>query len=176
MEWGTPRELTFSYITIAGGPSSSPPLGDHGPRGRRDSQTRRTRAPLPHTETCETFVPALGDSLENIPSLCPSPEGEVASPLGHCQGLDPFAGWDDHLGCISNLDMAEQDGAHISPPHSPVTEALEGERSSSEPSSGTRGHLEPGQGAWEGLMGGAPAWKQEAEPGRPPLVHYGGSS
>ncbi|XP_066494244.1 uncharacterized protein [Tiliqua scincoides] len=135
VEWGTPRELTFSYITIAGGASSSPPLGDHGPRGRRDSQTRRTRAPLPHTETCETFVPALGDSLENIPSLCPSPEGEGAPPPGHCQGLDPFSGWDAHLACASEPDTAEGEGAHVSPPHSPVTETLEGEQSSSESSS-----------------------------------------
>ncbi|KAJ6663506.1 hypothetical protein lerEdw1_009585 [Lerista edwardsae] len=135
VEWGTPRELTFSYITIAGGPSSSPPLGDHSPRGRRDSQTRRTRAPLPHMETCETFVPALGDSLENIPSLCPSPEGEGASPPGHCQGLDPFAGWAAHLSCVSDPDTAEGEGAPVSPLHSPITKALEGEQSSSESSS-----------------------------------------
>lgn len=139
VEWGTPRELTFSYITIAGGPSSSPPLGDHGPRGRRDSQTRRAWVPLPHTETCETFVPALGDSLENIPSLCPSPEDEGSPPPGHCQGLDTFSIWDARLGCASEPDTAEDEGAHVSPPHSTDSEALDGEQCSSESSSGTKG-------------------------------------
>ncbi|XP_042295116.1 reticulon-2-like [Sceloporus undulatus] len=147
VEWGTPRELTFSYITIAAPNSSSPPLGDQGPRGRRDSQTRRARVPLPRTETCETFVPALGDSLENIPSLCPSPEGEGSPPLGSCQGLDAFSGWDVHTGFIDELDTAEGEGQSGSPPHSPVGQAKEGEqsiRSSSDSSSDTSlGDLPP---------------------------------
>ncbi|KAH0631625.1 hypothetical protein JD844_006055 [Phrynosoma platyrhinos] len=85
VEWGTPRELTFSYITIAAPNSGSPPMGDHGPRGRRDSQTRRGRAPLPRTETCETFVPALGDntSLGDFPPLdALAPEHEEGAPRG----------------------------------------------------------------------------------------------
>ncbi|XP_075771379.1 reticulon-2 isoform X1 [Pelodiscus sinensis] len=93
VDWGTPRELTFSYITIAGGPDASPP-SEPGPRGRRDSLARRTRSSLPRPETCETLVPALGDSLENIPSLSQSPEGERALLAGQCQGLEPFSAWD----------------------------------------------------------------------------------
>ncbi|XP_053124067.1 reticulon-2 isoform X2 [Hemicordylus capensis] len=138
VEWGTPRELTFSYITIAGGPSSSsssPALGEHGPRARRDSQTRQARASLPRTETCETFVPALGDSLENIPSLCPSPEAEGAPPPAHGQELGPFSSWDAPPSCAGEPDPEEGEGAEVSPHHSPTAEALEGERSSSGSSS-----------------------------------------
>uniref|UniRef100_A0A803T2D3 Uncharacterized protein n=1 Tax=Anolis carolinensis TaxID=28377 RepID=A0A803T2D3_ANOCA len=106
VEWGTPRELTFSYITIA--------TPNSGGGGAGDSHGRRARAPLPRTETCETFVPALGDSLENIPSLCPSPE--TGGP-----GLDPFAGWEAHSG------QADTEGEeHLaSQPHSPAVRAEE---------------------------------------------------
>ncbi|XP_078236237.1 reticulon-2 isoform X1 [Pogona vitticeps] len=132
VEWGTPRELTFSYITIAAPPNSSPTLGDHGPRGRRDSQTRRARAPLPRTETCETFVPALGDSLENIPSLCPSPEGEGAPPPGHGHGLDPFTGWGVPTGYIDEPEGAEgEEAAAEAPCPRLVRPTLEAEWSSS---------------------------------------------
>ncbi|XP_048690330.1 reticulon-2 isoform X2 [Caretta caretta] len=55
------------------------------------------RGPLPRPETCETLVPALGDSLENIPSLCQSPEGEQGLLAGQCQGLEPFSAWDAPL-------------------------------------------------------------------------------
>ncbi|KAL8211987.1 UNVERIFIED_CONTAM: hypothetical protein K2H54_032722 [Gekko kuhli] len=130
VEWGTPRELTFSYITIAGGPSSSPTMGEPGSRGRRDSQGRRTRPALPRTETCETFVPALGDSLENIPSLCPSPEGEGVPPPGHCPGLDSFSGWDVETGHVDEPGIQEGRGPDLSPRHSPTTEAAEGGRCS----------------------------------------------
>uniref|UniRef100_A0A8C4Y5K2 Uncharacterized protein n=1 Tax=Gopherus evgoodei TaxID=1825980 RepID=A0A8C4Y5K2_9SAUR len=95
-DWGTPRELTFSYITFAGGPDAIPP-SEPGPRGRRDSLARRVRGPLPRPETCETLVPMLDDSLENIPSLCQSPEGEQGLPAGQCQGLEPFSAWDAPL-------------------------------------------------------------------------------
>ncbi|XP_067317792.1 reticulon-2 isoform X1 [Anolis sagrei] len=138
VEWGTPRELTFSYITIAAPNSGGggPPLGDPGPRNRRDSQGRRARAPLPRTETCETFVPALGDSLENIPSLCPSPE--AGGP-----GLDPFEGWEAHSGQVDADEVGEE---HlISQPHSPAVRAEEsGQCSSSDSSSETSlGDLPP---------------------------------
>ncbi|EPQ05964.1 Reticulon-2 [Myotis brandtii] len=66
-DWGTPRELTFSYIAFDGGVGSG---------ARRDSAARRprpqgrsvseTRDPPPQ--------PGLGDSLESIPSLSQSPE------------------------------------------------------------------------------------------------------
>lgn len=66
-DWGTPRELTFSYIAFEGGVGSG---------ARRDSAARRprpqgrsvseTRDPPPQ--------PGLGDSLESIPSLSQSPE------------------------------------------------------------------------------------------------------
>lgn len=66
-DWGTPRELTFSYIAFDGLVGSG---------GRRDSVARRSRPqgrsvseprdPLPQ--------PSLGDSLESIPSLSQSPE------------------------------------------------------------------------------------------------------
>lgn len=66
-DWGTPRELTFSYIAFDGAAGSG---------ARRDSAARRprpqgrsvseTRDPPPQ--------PGLGDSLESIPSLSQSPE------------------------------------------------------------------------------------------------------
>lgn len=66
-DWGTPRELTFSYIAFDGMVGSG---------ARRDSAARRprpqgrsvseTRDPPPQ--------PGLGDSLESIPSLSQSPE------------------------------------------------------------------------------------------------------
>uniref|UniRef100_M3Y3F3 Reticulon n=2 Tax=Mustela putorius furo TaxID=9669 RepID=M3Y3F3_MUSPF len=66
-DWGTPRELTFSYIAFDGVVGSG---------ARRDSSARRPRPqgrsiseprdPLPQ--------PGLGDSLESIPSLSQSPE------------------------------------------------------------------------------------------------------
>ncbi|XP_060113839.1 reticulon-2 [Heteronotia binoei] len=143
VEWGTPRELTFSYITIAGGPSSSPTPGEPGSRSRRDSQTRRTRPVLPRTETCETFVPALGDSLENIPSLCPSPEGEGASPPGHCPGLDPFSGWDVDTGYIDDPGLAEGGVVDLSPQHSPTTETAEGAQCSTSSSDLSSEELPP---------------------------------
>ncbi|XP_062995849.1 reticulon-2-like [Elgaria multicarinata webbii] len=150
VEWGTPRELTFSYITIAAPLSGSPTLGEHGPRSRRDSQTRRARGPLPRTETCETFVPALGDSLENIPSLCPSPDGEGASPPGDCQGLDPFSGWDVRAACSHELDVAEGKGVQGSPRHSPVEQGTEWGRSSS--SSSSEVCSDPADSSLEGLL------------------------
>ncbi|XP_008064608.1 reticulon-2 isoform X1 [Carlito syrichta] len=66
-DWGTPRELTFSYIAFDGVVGSG---------GRRDSATRRPRPQGrsiseprdPHPQ------PGLGDSLESIPSLSQSPE------------------------------------------------------------------------------------------------------
>ncbi|XP_063168176.1 reticulon-2 isoform X2 [Candoia aspera] len=137
VEWGTPRELTFSYITIATPSGSSPGLAEQGHRGRRDSQTRRTRAPLPHTETCETFAPMLGDSLENIPSLCPSPEGEVAPSSDSGQGLDSYLlDWDARVGCGSEPDAAEGE-EHASPRPTPPLPAVETEAGSSTACSGT---------------------------------------
>ncbi|XP_036914587.1 reticulon-2 [Sturnira hondurensis] len=66
-DWGTPRELTFSYIAFDGAAGSG---------ARRDSATRRPRPQGrsvseprdPHPQ------PGLGDSLESIPSLSQSPE------------------------------------------------------------------------------------------------------
>ncbi|XP_007430855.1 reticulon-2 isoform X5 [Python bivittatus] len=137
VEWGTPRELTFSYITIATPSGSSPNLADQGHRGRRDSQTRRTRASLPRTETCETFVPTLGDSLENIPSLCPSPEGEVASSSGSGHELDAFLlDWDAHVGCGRELDAAKGE-EHATRCPVPPSLAAEAEGGSSTACSGT---------------------------------------
>uniref|UniRef100_A0A8C7E642 Uncharacterized protein n=1 Tax=Naja naja TaxID=35670 RepID=A0A8C7E642_NAJNA len=135
VEWGTPRELTFSYITIATPSGSSPSAAEH--RGRRDSQARRTRAPLPHTETCETFVPILGDSLENIPSLCPSPEAEGALLSGSGQGLDDFPmDWASQVGYGSNLDASEGEEQASPCPASPLP-AVVTEGGSSTACSGT---------------------------------------
>ncbi|XP_026577272.1 reticulon-2 [Pseudonaja textilis] len=135
LEWGTPRELTFSYITIASPSGSSPSAAEH--RGRRDSQTRRTRAPLPRTETCETFVPTLGDSLENIPSLCPSPEAEGARLSGSGQGLDDFLmDWTSQAGCGSDLDASEGE-EQASPSPAPPSPAVATEGGSSTACSGT---------------------------------------
>ncbi|XP_023355839.1 reticulon-2 isoform X3 [Sarcophilus harrisii] len=60
-DWGTPRELTFSYIAFEAGGS------------RRDSVHRRPR-PSGRSEPREPGPPGLGDSLESIPSLSQSPE------------------------------------------------------------------------------------------------------
>ncbi|KAM9224799.1 reticulon-2 isoform 2-T2 [Dugong dugon] len=66
-DWGTPRELTFSYIAFDGVVSSG---------GRRDSAARR---PRPQSRSVSESrdpppQPGLGDSLESIPSLSQSPE------------------------------------------------------------------------------------------------------
>ncbi|XP_039218062.1 reticulon-2 isoform X2 [Crotalus tigris] len=136
VEWGTPRELTFSYFTIATPSGSSPSAAEH--RGRRDSQTRRTRALLPRTETCETFVPALGDSLENIPSLCPSPEAEGALPSGGGPGLDDFPlDWDSRVGPGRALDAAGGEEQTSPCPTPPSPAAVETEGGSSTACSGT---------------------------------------
>ncbi|XP_055471655.1 reticulon-2 [Psammomys obesus] len=66
-DWGTPRELTFSYIAFDGAVGSG---------GRRDSVARR---PRPQGRSVSEPrdpppQPGLGDSLESIPSLSQSPE------------------------------------------------------------------------------------------------------
>ncbi|XP_008575976.1 PREDICTED: reticulon-2 [Galeopterus variegatus] len=66
-DWGTPRELTFSYIAFDGVVGSG---------GRRDSAARR---PRPQGRSVseprdQPPQPGLGDSLESIPSLSQSPE------------------------------------------------------------------------------------------------------
>ncbi|XP_037675582.1 reticulon-2 [Choloepus didactylus] len=66
-DWGTPRELTFSYIAFDGAVGSG---------GRRDSAARR---PRPQGRSVSEPrdpppQPGLGDSLESIPSLSQSPE------------------------------------------------------------------------------------------------------
>uniref|UniRef100_U3E0M2 Reticulon n=1 Tax=Callithrix jacchus TaxID=9483 RepID=U3E0M2_CALJA len=66
-DWGTPRELTFSYIAFEGVVGSG---------GRRDSTARRPRPQgRSVSEPREQHPqPSLGDSLESIPSLSQSPE------------------------------------------------------------------------------------------------------
>uniref|UniRef100_A0A2K5E7E1 Reticulon n=1 Tax=Aotus nancymaae TaxID=37293 RepID=A0A2K5E7E1_AOTNA len=66
-DWGTPRELTFSYIAFDGVVGSG---------SRRDSTARR---PRPQGRSVseprdQHPQPSLGDSLESIPSLSQSPE------------------------------------------------------------------------------------------------------
>uniref|UniRef100_A0A8C9KMI4 Reticulon n=1 Tax=Panthera tigris altaica TaxID=74533 RepID=A0A8C9KMI4_PANTA len=66
-DWGTPRELTFSYIAFDGVVGSG---------ARRDSAARR---PRPQGRSVSEPrdpppQPGLGDSLESIPSLSQSPE------------------------------------------------------------------------------------------------------
>ncbi|KAF0872364.1 RTN2 protein, partial [Crocuta crocuta] len=66
-DWGTPRELTFSYIAFDGVVGSG---------ARRDSVARR---PRPQGRSVSEPrepppQPGLGDSLESIPSLSQSPE------------------------------------------------------------------------------------------------------
>uniref|UniRef100_A0A8D1XCL8 Reticulon n=1 Tax=Sus scrofa TaxID=9823 RepID=A0A8D1XCL8_PIG len=66
-DWGTPRELTFSYIAFDGVVGSG---------ARRDSAARR---PRPQGRSVSEPrdpppQPSLGDSLESIPSLSQSPE------------------------------------------------------------------------------------------------------
>uniref|UniRef100_A0A8D2DQW5 Reticulon n=1 Tax=Sciurus vulgaris TaxID=55149 RepID=A0A8D2DQW5_SCIVU len=66
-DWGTPRELTFSYIAFDGVVGSG---------GRRDSATRRPRPQGRSISEPRDLPPqpGLGDSLESIPSLSQSPE------------------------------------------------------------------------------------------------------
>ncbi|XP_077174737.1 reticulon-2 isoform X2 [Paroedura picta] len=167
VEWGTPRELTFSYITIAGGPSSSSNMGEPGSWDRRDSQTRRTRPMLPRTETCETFVPALGDSLENIPSLCPSPEGEGGEPPGHCPVLHPFSGWEVDVGYVNEPEREEERGVDFPPQHSPTPETAERGQRSTSSSDTSSGELPPPDAltpppAEEGISCGVSALQHQA--------------
>lgn len=66
-DWGTPRELTFSYIAFDGVVGSG---------ARRESAARR---PRPQGRSVSEPrdpppQPGLGDSLESIPSLSQSPE------------------------------------------------------------------------------------------------------
>ncbi|XP_051063794.1 reticulon-2 [Phodopus roborovskii] len=66
-DWGTPRELTFSYIAFDGAVGSG---------GRRDSVARRPRPQGRSVSEPRDLPPqpGLGDSLESIPSLSQSPE------------------------------------------------------------------------------------------------------
>ncbi|XP_040832078.1 reticulon-2 isoform X1 [Ochotona curzoniae] len=66
-DWGTPRELTFSYIAFDGVGGSS---------GRRDPTARRARPQGRSISEPRDPPPQLdlGDSLESIPSLSQSPE------------------------------------------------------------------------------------------------------
>ncbi|XP_012888107.1 PREDICTED: reticulon-2 [Dipodomys ordii] len=66
-DWGTPRELTFSYIAFDGVVGSG---------GRRDSVARRPRPQGRSVSEPRDLPPQpnLGDSLESIPSLSQSPE------------------------------------------------------------------------------------------------------
>ncbi|XP_043854099.1 reticulon-2 isoform X1 [Dromiciops gliroides] len=88
-DWGTPRELTFSYIAFEAGSN------------RRDSVHRRPR-PSGRSEPREPGPSGLGDSLESIPSLSQSPEpGRRAAQEGPPQAelrlrLDQLA-WESGL-------------------------------------------------------------------------------
>ncbi|KAI4534690.1 hypothetical protein R6Z07F_013430 [Ovis aries] len=66
-DWGTPRELTFSYIAFDGVVGSG---------ARRDSAPRRPRPQGRSVSEPRDLPPqpGLGDSLESIPSLSQSPE------------------------------------------------------------------------------------------------------
>ncbi|KAJ1072907.1 hypothetical protein K5549_015050 [Capra hircus] len=66
-DWGTPRELTFSYIAFDGVVGSG---------ARRDSAARRPRPQGRSVSEPRDLPPqpGLGDSLESIPSLSQSPE------------------------------------------------------------------------------------------------------
>ncbi|XP_005413840.1 PREDICTED: reticulon-2 [Chinchilla lanigera] len=66
-DWGTPRELTFSYIAFDGVVGSG---------ARRDSVARRPRPQGRSVSEPRDLPPqsGLGDSLESIPSLSQSPE------------------------------------------------------------------------------------------------------
>lgn len=66
-DWGTPRELTFSYIAFDGVVGSG---------SRRDSAARRPRPQGRSVSEPRDLPPqpSLGDSLESIPSLSQSPE------------------------------------------------------------------------------------------------------
>lgn len=66
-DWGTPRELTFSYIAFDGVVGSG---------ARRDSAVRRPRPQGRSVSEPRDLPsqPGLGDSLESIPSLSQSPE------------------------------------------------------------------------------------------------------
>ncbi|XP_068945146.1 reticulon-2 isoform X2 [Petaurus breviceps papuanus] len=107
-DWGTPRELTFSYIAFEAGGN------------RRDSGHRRPR-PSGRSEPREPGPSGLGDSLESIPSLSQSPEpGRRAAQEGPPQAelrlrLDQLA-WE------SGLEASEESTS------SPSEEEDEGEK------------------------------------------------
>ncbi|XP_069500795.1 reticulon-2 [Ambystoma mexicanum] len=136
LDWGTPRELTFSYITFAGSgadgidASFPPDMTDLGAQLRRDSsgwdqglyegssRHRRTRAQpgLVRTDTCETFLPDLTDSLESIPSLSHSPETECrlqAQPS--LEMSEPFFGWGEDIAYADDPEFPGSDTPPIKP-------------------------------------------------------------
>uniref|UniRef100_G3UGL0 Reticulon n=1 Tax=Loxodonta africana TaxID=9785 RepID=G3UGL0_LOXAF len=83
-DWGTPRELTFSYIAFDGVVSSG---------GRRDSAARRPRPQSRSVSESRDPPPqsGLGDSLESIPSLSQSPEpGRHGAPDAASPGERPL--------------------------------------------------------------------------------------
>ncbi|XP_029474933.1 uncharacterized protein LOC115100556 [Rhinatrema bivittatum] len=118
-DWGTPRELTFSYITFAssdgGSLGSSPDPAGCGLRPKRDSSTRELdgsgRFRKSKLEISETFLSGLADSLENIPSLSQSPETEHQIQTVRAPGpSDPLFGWDTD---ISYMDATELAGDRV---------------------------------------------------------------
>ena len=86
-DWGTPRELTFSYIAFDGVVGSG---------ARRESAARR---PRPQGRSVSEPrdpppQPGLGDSLESIPSLSQSPEpGRRGDPVLPLQLSAPRRTW-----------------------------------------------------------------------------------
>ncbi|XP_030075835.1 reticulon-2 [Microcaecilia unicolor] len=121
-DWGTPRELTFSYITFSGSDGASPGSSlESGIRPKRDSSSReldgssRLRKSKPQqmlalarSDTCETFLSGLADSLENIPSLSQSPETEHQLQTGRAlASLGPLLGWDTDISYMDSTELPE---------------------------------------------------------------------
>ncbi|KYO30862.1 reticulon-2 [Alligator mississippiensis] len=117
-----PRRCCFPEPgTIGGGdvsqlglrcPEESPSTASTTP----DSTDGGTESDFPELQTAREFSEdedtALGDSLENIPSLCQSPEGERGQGLG----LDPFSAWDAPLRYTNDPEPLEPGN---SPPPQP---------------------------------------------------------
>lgn len=130
-DWGTPRELTFSYIAFD---------GIVGSGGRRDSVARR---PRPQGRSVSEPrdpppQPGLGDSLESIPSLSQSPEpgrrGDPDTVPPAEQPLEDQLGWsarsagsgeDSATSSSTPLENEELDGLEaIEPKEGEISEVL----------------------------------------------------
>uniref|UniRef100_A0A8C5JZE1 Reticulon n=1 Tax=Jaculus jaculus TaxID=51337 RepID=A0A8C5JZE1_JACJA len=161
-DWGTPRELTFSYIAFDGLVGSG---------GRRDSTARRPR-PLGRSVSEPRDPPpqpGLGDSLESIPSLRQSPEpGRRADPDTVPAAERPLEDLRlrlDQLGWAARSVGSGEDSATSS--STPLEDEDPDGVEAQEAGEGEQGAVHPAQ-----LQGGSPPPPQRPPPqATRPLLH-----